>query len=317
MVAGRAQPRRRMPVPFRVPQPVRHAPLQRRSASRATTSSTAAVGSRSSTSDWSSSSPTTRWRRSSAWSGPLPTNTMCRPSGASSRMPACCVVAHPPTTTRSATTSASSTRASRTTRSSRGRRSTPAGSFATRSIAPARSRNTRPCRAPFVFIQRINLGLVRAARRAAGNGQLPDGWPRSCGRSCRARRARRWPRPSSRGSRRDAAVTVRCPADRLLAQPSAQLAPAADRHRLGVDLDAAARSTSPRSVVACRGQQTHSFDIDAQAVQSFDQRMTPARSPRRRPRPVVPQSSAASRAAASAPSGVSGPTRTSTPSSGR
>ena len=48
----RARPRRRVPVPLRVPQPLPHARVQRRPAPRATTCSTATGGSRSSTSGW-------------------------------------------------------------------------------------------------------------------------------------------------------------------------------------------------------------------------------------------------------------------------
>ena len=152
---------------------------------------------------------------------------------------------------------------------------------------------------------------VRAARRAAGDRATTGGWPRSCGRSCRARRARRWPKPSSRGSRSDAAVTVRCPADRLLAHPSPQLAPAADRHRFGVDLDAASEAARPQRV-ARSGQQTHSLDVEprrSRSIKAASDSVDASETTTRRSADLALHR----RAAASAPSGVSAPPRTSTP----
>jgi hypothetical protein len=61
-------------------------------------------------------------------------------------------------------------------------------------------------------------------------------------------------------------VTVHCPADRLLAQPSTQFTPTADRDWLAVDFDAARSAPAAQHVASCR-QQANPFDRDlAEAV---------------------------------------------------
>ena len=113
----------------------------------------------------------------------------------------------------------------------------------------------------FVFIQRINLGLYALLGELQATRQLPADRRGAVAVRARPARARRWPKPSSRGSRRDAAVTVCCPADRLLAQPPAQLSPTADRHRLGVDLDADGEAPGSQ-LVARNGQRPHALDAE-------------------------------------------------------
>ena len=171
VVTGRAQPGRRVPVPLRVPQPLRHAPVQRRPAP--------------------GQLPVPRRRRVTFLDFGLvkrftddeiatfvgdgqvarPTSTTCRPSGASSRTPACCAAARRPTTTTigeyfsqfyesvkdDKVVTWSSEYASRIVRHTFDR-SSPISQYATVPKA-------------FVFIQRINLGLyaLLGELRATGN----------------------------------------------------------------------------------------------------------------------------------------------------
>ena len=183
MVAGRARPRRRMLVPFRVPQPVRHAPLQRRPASRQLPLPRRRQG------------DVPRLRTGQALHRRRDGDVHRHGQGGRVRTRRPDVPAHrrgrrhaAPRRTgrrrrRSASTSASSTRASRRTRSSRGRRSTPAGSCATRSIAPVRSRSTRRCRVRSCSSSGSTSGCTRCSASCARRATTGE-WPRSCGRSC-------------------------------------------------------------------------------------------------------------------------------------